>query len=61
MKSFKFLLEAAYAGNIGFQEMVKFYQTATKQQEKEMDRIIASNNWEAFKKLVFKVIGTELK
>jgi len=61
MKSLKFLIEAAYKGNIGFEEMVKFYTVATKAQEAEMDKAIKSNNWEKFRKLVKTVLGTELK
>jgi len=61
MKSLKFLIEAAYKGNIGFEEMVKFYTIATKAQEAEMDKAIKSNNWEKFRKLIKTVLGTELK
>jgi hypothetical protein len=34
------LSEAAYGGNIGFEEMVKFYQEADASQIKEMEKII---------------------
>jgi hypothetical protein len=61
VKSFKFLNEAAYAGNIGFEEMVKFYQKATKSEEKRMDKAIKDNDWETFKSLIKLVIGTSLK
>lgn len=61
MKSFKFLREAAYRGNIGFAEMVEFYKKATKEQEQEMDKAIASNNWEKFRKIIQDVLGVKLK
>jgi len=61
MKSFKFLIEAAYAGNIGFAEMVAFYQKANAKQEKEMDKAVKNNDWESFKKLIKLVLGTSLK
>jgi len=61
MKSFKFLDEAAYAGNIGFEEMVKFYQKADKQQEREMDKAIKKNDFVRFKELVQLVLGVKLK
>jgi len=61
MKSFKFLYEAAYAGNIGFEEMVKFYSKANKKQEKEMDAAVKNNDFEAFKSLIQSVIGVKLK
>lgn len=61
MKSLKFLIEAAYVGNIGFEEMVKFYQKATPAQEKEMDKAVKNNNYPKFKALIKLVLGTELK
>lgn len=61
MKSFKFLREAAYRGNIGFSEMVEFYKKATKEQEQEMDKAIAGNNWEKFRKIIQDVLGVKLK
>jgi len=61
MKSFKFILEAAYKGNIGFEEMVKFYSKANKAQEKEMDLAVRNNDFDAFKSLIQMVIGVKLK
>lgn len=53
--------EAAYPNNVGFSEMVKFYQTANRGQIKEMEDIIAAEDWEGFKKLIQKVVGVKLK
>jgi len=61
MKSFKFLDEAAYAGNIGFEEIVKFYQKANKKEELEMDRAIKKNDFSRFRELIFQVLGVKLK
>ena len=55
------LSEAAYGGNIGFEEMVKFYQEADASQIKEMEKIIKNEDWEAFKKMIKKVLGMKLK
>jgi len=57
----KHILEASYSKNIGFEEMVKFYKVANKQQEKEMEEIIIKNDWIGFKKLIFRVLGVKLK
>ncbi len=53
--------EAAYPGNIGFEEMVKFYQVASKSEITEMEKIIKKGDWNKFKELVTKVTGKELK
>lgn len=53
--------ESSYPGNIGFEEMVKFYQMAKPNQIKEMEKAIKSENWEAFKNLIRKVVGVMLK
>lgn len=58
---FKKLNEAAYSGNIGFEELVKFYQKADDKQEEEMEKIISKEDWVAFKKLIKKVLGISLK
>ena len=55
------MIEASYRMNIGFQEMTAFYQTATKSQIKHMEKIVKDNNWNAFKKLIKKVVNVELK
>ncbi len=50
-----------YEGNIGFEEMVKFYQKANDDQIEKMEEIIKKDDWESFKKLIRKVTGTKLK
>ncbi len=61
MKTFKYILEAAYVGNIGFAEMVDFYRKANKAQEKEMDKAVKNNNFDDFKALIQTVLGVKLK
>ncbi len=53
--------EMTYEGNIGFEEMVKFYQKANDDQIEKMEEIIKKDDWESFKKLIRKVTGTKLK
>jgi len=53
--------EAAYPGNIGFEEMVKFYELADKEQLKRMEKAIEKNDWSTFKSLIDEVVGTKLK
>jgi hypothetical protein len=55
-----YLGDAAYPANIGFQEMVLFYQKASKVQIHQMEKIIASNDWNKFKKLIQKVLDISL-
>lgn len=53
--------EASYSGNIGFEEMTKFYQKADKKDEDEMEKILKNDDWDGFKKLIKKVLGVLLK
>lgn len=53
--------EASYAGNIGFEEMVKFYQEANIQQIKNMEDLIKRGSWIGVKKLFKIVLGVTLK
>jgi enolase len=53
--------EAAYPGNIGFEEMVEFYKVASKSEIAEMEKVIKKGDWNKFKELVTKVTGTKLK
>ncbi len=55
------LHEAAYHGNIGFEEMVEFMRKATKKQIEEMKLVTLKGDWDAFTKLIQKVTGTKLK
>jgi hypothetical protein len=36
--------EAAYGGNVGFEEMVKFYQEASPSEIKEMEKIVKAED-----------------
>jgi len=53
--------EAAYMGNIGFTEMVEYYQKASNAQIKEIEKVIKKDDWDGFKNLIFKVLGKKLK
>lgn len=53
--------EAAYPGNIGFEEMVEFYNVASKSEITEMEKLIKRADWNKFKDLIKKVTGEELK
>ena len=55
------LEEASYFGNLGVIEMVKFYKKATKNQIKQMEKIVSDNDMNGFKKLIKQVIGVEIK
>lgn len=58
---FKQIMEASYANNLGFEELVSFYKKATPKDEKEMESILDKNDWVAFKKLIKRVLGVTLK
>ena len=53
--------ESSYPGNLGFEEMVRFFQKANDQEEQEMENILKKNDWNAFKRLIKKVLGVTLK
>lgn len=53
--------EASYKYNIGFEEMVNFYQKASSSELIQMQKIIKKDNWTAFKKLIKNVLGVNLK
>lgn len=61
MKNFKIIYEAAYNGNIGFSEMAKFWQVASKSQIKKMEQIIIDEDWEGFKMMIQEVLNVKLK
>ena len=42
----------AQAANLGFQEMVQFYQKASKAEQAEMDKAVKSDNFDLFKKYI---------
>ena len=53
--------EAAYPNNIGFAEMVQFYQVASPSRIKDMEAIIKNEDWDGFRTLIQKVTGVKLK
>jgi hypothetical protein len=61
MRFHKFILEATYTGNIGFAEMVSFFQKATDSEITAMEKIVKKSDWNAFKKIIEKVLGKKLK
>ena len=61
MRFHNFLQEAAYAGNVGFEEMILFFQKANINDIDQMNKIVQKEDWNAFKKLVKKVLGMRLK
>lgn len=52
--------EAVGRYNIGFEEMAKFYQTASPMQIKRMEKIVKAEDWRKFKALIKDVLGVEL-
>lgn len=57
----KFLHDAAYEGNMGIMELMNFYDVATQSEIKQMEDILKRDDWDAFKKLIFKVLKVQLK
>jgi len=53
--------EASYSGNIGFEEMVKFYDKASTDDVSKMEKFLNNDDWDGFKKLIKKVLGILLK
>jgi hypothetical protein len=60
MRFKNFLSEKAYSGNMGFEELVKFYDAASEKEKKEMERILDKDDWESFKALIKKVLSISL-
>lgn len=60
MLSFQEFSEAAYVGNIGFQELVKFHSKATPAQKKELQSHIQKKKHKEFRDLIKHVTGVEL-
>jgi hypothetical protein len=55
------MTEAAYPGNLGFQELVKFYQQANSIQIEAMETVIKNSDWSGFKNLINKVLRVKLQ
>jgi len=53
--------EAVGKFNIGFEEMVKFYNEANPKEIKQMEQIIKRDDWNRFKALIKKVLGVQLQ
>jgi hypothetical protein len=53
--------EAVGKFNVGFEEMVKFYNVANPRQIKRMEKIVKANDWRKFKALIKEVLGVELQ
>lgn len=53
--------EASYQGNIGFEELAKFYQVANDEEIEQMENILKNEDWASFKQLIYKVLRTRLK
>lgn len=52
--------DASYAGNVGFEEMTKFYKVASKEDQNLMDQFANQGNWQNIKNLIRKVLGITL-
>ncbi len=51
----------SYPGNIGFEEMMNFWGKASPKDINLMKKIVDKEDWEAFKKLMKKVLNIVLK
>lgn len=60
IKKEEIMKEAVYSGNIGFEEMVSFYQKANPTQIKDMEMMIKKKSWKGVKRLFKKILGIEL-
>ena len=53
--------ELSYMGNIGFAEMVQFYQQASDKDIKRMEKVIKKEDWDGFRGLINKILKVKLK
>ena len=60
MLSFQEFSEAAYVGNVGFSELVKFHSKATPQQKKQLQSHIQNKRHKEFRDLIQQVTGVKL-
>ena len=60
MLSFQQFTEAAYEGNVGFQELVKFHSKATPVQKKQLQSHIQNKRHKEFRDLIKSVTGVQL-
>ena len=62
MKTFREKLEeASFRNNMGAIEMITFFQKASSKQIIEMEKVVKSEDWEAYKLLIKKVLGVKLQ
>lgn len=54
------IVEAAYAGNIGIMEMMKFYKIATTAQKKELEKLITGKKNKEAWEMIQNVTGVKL-
>lgn len=55
------LVEMVYKGNLGAMEMMQFYQVASDSDIKKMEKIAKAEDFNEFKKLIFKVLKVKLE
>lgn len=60
MKNFSQIKEASYKGNMGFEEMMRFYEVASKSQATKLEKLLDEDDLEAAWDLVEKVTGKSL-
>ena len=53
--------EAAYPGNIGFEELVHYYKADSEKEIKIIEKMIKNSDWNGFKKQIQKVLDISLK
>ena len=56
----KVITEIAWPKAIAFHELCLFYRMATEEQQEQMEKILEDEDFESFKGLIFKVVGTKL-
>jgi hypothetical protein len=54
------MYEAAYAGNLGFMEIAKFYQKANSEEKKKLQELISNNQEKQAWQMVQNKVGTKL-
>lgn len=57
---YKYLDEASYKNNLGFEEMARFYQNASNEEIEEMEKVLKDEDWKKFKELIKKVLKIQL-
>jgi len=55
------IAEAPYTGNLGFEEMMKFYEVATEREISQLESLIDSGKEKQAWKLIQKITGMKLK